>query len=92
MINTIISSIINIIHSMNSKYSGHFIRHNSITHHYLIEQKNDLRYIPKLPEHNSNKIKDIYTHLFQIIINKTLNYSLISEINPNLYNWDNPTS
>ena len=57
---------------MNSKYSGHFIRYNYVTHHYLIEQENDLRYIPELPE----QIKEIYTHIFQII-NKTLGYSLI---------------
>jgi len=69
---------------MNSKYSGHFIRHNFVTPNSLIEQENDLHYIPKLPRHNSGKIKEIYTHIFQRI-NKTLGYSQMLDKNPNLY-------
>ena len=81
---TAILSIINTIHLKNSQHSGYFIKHNSITHHYLMKQESDLRYIQKLPGHNSSKRKDIYTHIFQII-NKTLGYSLIWNVNPNLY-------
>ena len=57
-----------------------------------MKQESDLRYIPKLPGHNSGKRKDIYTHIVQIIINKTFSYSLIWNVNVNLYMRYNPMS